>query len=169
MKTQAKGDDNRVWHHDRFHELEADPPPPTRKRPAFREKKVLVESENTDKEAIEPEKESRPDHGVVGSERREDRGRNSRNSDRPERPSSGERVQSRGEAWRRGFSSRGKYGGVNDTYRGRDGYNGRQRFRGSSNKDEKKWEHDLFDDANKSPQRKNEEDQIAKVEALLAS
>jgi hypothetical protein len=32
-----------------------------------------------------------------------------------------------------------------------------------------KWKHDLFDDANKSPTTKNEEDQIAKIERLLAS
>ncbi|KAK9116907.1 hypothetical protein Sjap_015854 [Stephania japonica] len=32
-----------------------------------------------------------------------------------------------------------------------------------------KWKHDMFDEANRSPTPKNEDDQIAKIEALLAS
>ncbi|KAL5710589.1 hypothetical protein ACHQM5_021133 [Ranunculus cassubicifolius] len=32
-----------------------------------------------------------------------------------------------------------------------------------------KWEHDLFDQANRSPSPKSTEDQTAKVEALLTS
>ncbi|MCL7040714.1 hypothetical protein MKW94_028783, partial [Papaver nudicaule] len=32
-----------------------------------------------------------------------------------------------------------------------------------------KWKHDLYDEANKSPTAKNEEEQIAKVQALLSS
>ncbi|KAF2320879.1 hypothetical protein GH714_031723 [Hevea brasiliensis] len=37
-KAQAKGGDN-VWRHDGFFKMEAEPAPPVRKRPAFREKK----------------------------------------------------------------------------------------------------------------------------------
>lgn len=32
-----------------------------------------------------------------------------------------------------------------------------------------RWKHDLFDEGNRSPTPKNEEDEIAKVEALLSS
>ncbi|CAN7074350.1 unnamed protein product [Brassica oleracea var. botrytis] len=53
----------------------------------------------------------------------------------------------------------------------RDGVNrnGRSGFLGSWTRVEKKWDHDLFEEANKSPARANEDEQVAKVEALLAS
>ncbi|KAI3903313.1 hypothetical protein MKW98_031967 [Papaver atlanticum] len=76
---------------------------------------------------------------------------------------------------RSGFPSRERerYGGSRGGYRGRDGLNERHgerneyRSRPTSFRAEK-WKHDLYDEANKSPSQKNEEDQIAKVEALLA-
>ena len=46
-KPQTKGDDNGDWHHDRFFEMEADlPPPPKKKRPAFSEKKILATTQS---------------------------------------------------------------------------------------------------------------------------
>ncbi|KAF5733205.1 hypothetical protein HS088_TW17G00745 [Tripterygium wilfordii] len=52
--------------------------------------------------------------------------------------------------------------------RGRDRYGGKQGYHSSNGRVEK-WKHDLFHEANRSPTLKNEENQIAKVEALLAS
>ncbi|GLU09050.1 hypothetical protein SLE2022_259290 [Rubroshorea leprosula] len=177
-KPEGKEDDEGNWRHDRFFETEANPPPPpppppaARKRPAFREKKTAGDSENADKASIEPEKVSRFHQPVSLSERREDRDQNPRHSDRHERPSAADRVLNRGEVQRSEFSSRerhGRGGGGDDNFRERDRFTGRQGgFRSSGTRAEK-WKHDLFDEASKSPPRKNEEDQIAKVEALLAS
>ncbi|KAF5180838.1 Dna polymerase kappa [Thalictrum thalictroides] len=46
-RIQAGGDKNNVWHHDCFHELEANALPTTRKRPAFGEKRIEQESGNS--------------------------------------------------------------------------------------------------------------------------
>lgn len=152
-KNQSQGT---VWRHDGFFEMVKNhsppqPPPPPRRRPAFTEKKMpKEETENPDKTATEPPLKPT----VLDSEKREERGgRNSYHLDRPQRP----------------FALRNReadrYGGGGN-YRGRDRFE--QRYRSGGGRVEK-WKHDLFDEANKSPTRKNEEDQIAKVEALLAS
>ncbi|KAK9286284.1 hypothetical protein L1049_014674 [Liquidambar formosana] len=166
-KSQARRDDNRVWRHDGFFEMEADPALPARKRPAFREKKNPADSENVEKAATEPVKPNRSDRPALGSERREEReGRNSRHLDRTEKPFVGDRVPpNRGEAQRAG-PSRERYGGGGGNYRGRDRFNGRQGYHSSGRVE--KWKHDLYDESTRSPPPKNEEDQIAKVEALLA-
>ncbi|XP_057963773.1 uncharacterized protein LOC131154947 isoform X2 [Malania oleifera] len=179
-KSLASSDDNRVWHHDGFFEMEADPPPPpVRKRPAFREKKIPVEAENADKALNELVKAGHANPATLGverreermgSERREERGRNHRHFDRSEKPFARDRIYpNRGEP-QAGFLSRERYGGGGggggSGYRGRERPSGRQ---GSRFGRVEKWKHDLFDEANRSPTPKNEEDQIAKVEALLAS
>ncbi|XP_052210648.1 protein decapping 5 [Diospyros lotus] len=171
-KSQGRGDENRVWRHDGFYEIEADRQPPVRKRPSFREKKV-TDSENVDKTGADPVKPSRPDRPFLGSERREDRGSHyPRYSDGPEKPSVGDREVKRGDVWRGSFQSRDRYGGGNN-YRGRDRFSGRGGggggYRPSTVRVVEKWKHDLFEEANRSPSPKNEEDQIVKVEALLAS
>ncbi|XP_038680965.1 uncharacterized protein LOC119981897 [Tripterygium wilfordii] len=74
----------------------------------------------------------------------------------------------RGEALRGGFPPRERYVGNGGNYRGRDRYGGKQGYHSSNGRVEK-WKHDLFHEANRSPTLKNEENQIAKVEALLAS
>ncbi|KAL7236452.1 hypothetical protein ACSBR1_019694 [Camellia fascicularis] len=157
--SQAKGVDNRVWHHNRFYETEADRQPPARKRPSFREKKIPADFENADKAGAEPVRPSHPDQPSLGSERREEKGsHNCRYSDKPEMSLLGNREANRGEAQRGSFPSRDRYSG-GSTYRGR---------RPSGARIEK-WKHDMFEEANRSPTAKNEDDPIAKVEALLAS
>lgn len=164
-KSQAKGDDDGAWRHDGFLKMEAELPPPVRKRPAFREKKIPVETENSNKSAVDPARPSHSDHPMSLSERREQRDRNPRHLDRSDRPAAGDR----GEAHRGGPPARERFGGSSGgSYRGRERFSGRQSYRPSGTRGEK-WKHDLFDEANKSPTAKNEEDQIAKVEALLAS
>ncbi|XVE49327.1 hypothetical protein DITRI_Ditri01bG0073900 [Diplodiscus trichospermus] len=170
-KPQSKGDGNGDWRHDRYFEVEADrppQPPSTRKRPAFSEKKIPAATQSTENTTKEPEKASHSGHHVLGGERRVDRGHNPRPSDRQDRLSTVDQVPNRREAPRGRFSSHERYGGGGGDFRGRDGFSGRQGYRSGGNRVEK-WKHDLFDEANKSPPRKNEEDQIAKVESLLAS
>ncbi|GMY38692.1 DNA polymerase kappa [Fagus crenata] len=165
-KLQAKQDDNSVWRHDRF--LEKNDPPAGKKRPAFQEKKIPVNSEHADKAEIETVKSSHVDHSVEGSERREERSRNPRPLDRPEKPTAGDRLPpKRGEAHRDGFLSRERYGGGGGNYRGRDGMNGRQGY-GAGGTRAEKWKHDMYNPED-GPPPKNEDDQIAKLEALLAS
>ncbi|MBA0743028.1 hypothetical protein Gogos_005750, partial [Gossypium gossypioides] len=171
-KPQAKGDSKDDWRHDRFFEMEADPPaqpPPTRKRPAFSEKKIPAAAQSADLTTKESEKSSHSSHHVLGSERRVDRDRHPRHLDRPDRLTAGDQVPSRREAPRGGFLSHERHGGGGGSnFRGRDRFSGRQGYRSGGPRVEK-WKHDLYDEANKSPPRKNEEDQIAKVESLLAS
>ena len=67
---------------------------------------------------------------------------------------------------RGGFRERCGSGGTN--YKERERFSGRQGYHPGGTRAEK-WKHDMFGEANRSPTTKNEEDQIAKVEALLAS
>ncbi|XWS63006.1 hypothetical protein CRYUN_Cryun06bG0059400 [Craigia yunnanensis] len=170
-KPQAKGNGNGDWHHDRFFEMEAGPllqPPPTRKRPAFSEKKIPAASQITDNTKKEPEKASHSGHHVLGSERSVDRDHNPRHLDRQDRLTGRDQVPNRREAPRGGFSLHERPRGGGGDFRGRDRFSGRQGYHSGGTHVEK-WKHDLFDEADKSPPRKNEEDQIAKVESLLAS
>ncbi|KAF5191301.1 cyclin-like protein [Thalictrum thalictroides] len=172
-RIQAGGDKNNVWHHDRFHEMEADALPPARKRPAFREKKIEQESgysaEITATDSGRPTRTERPASEIA---RREERGgRNPYDGDRVDKPFRGDRVPPhRRETQRVGFSSRERFGGGGGASMGRERFNGRYAERNQNNNIRmNKWKHDLFDETNKSPSPKNTDDQIAKVEALLAS
>ncbi|XWS68132.1 hypothetical protein CRYUN_Cryun04dG0064200 [Craigia yunnanensis] len=186
-KPQAEGDGNGDWRHDRYLKMDADPPPqppPTRKRPAFSEKKIAVATQSTDNTTKEPQKASHSGHHGLGSERRVEGDRKPRHldrqdrftagdqvpnrRDRQDRLTAGDQVPNRREAPRGGFSSHQSAGGGGRDFRGSDRFSGRQGYRSGGTRVEK-WKHDLFDEASKSPPRKNEEDQIAKVESLLSS
>lgn len=177
---QAQSDDNTVWCHDGFFELQADAPL-LRKRPAFREKKLSPELVNTAGAiATESAKPSHLNRSVMGSARREERGGYYlHGSDKAERSfkeanernaRAGDGGPRRGEIQRVGYLSRERFS-TGGGFRGRERFNGRY---GERNQDRQggfhveKWKHDLYDEANRSPTPKNEEDQIAKVEALLA-
>lgn len=132
----------------------------SRKRPAFREKKIPEESGNDTDRARRAEEVK--DTNLSG------RGQNERNwrsgNMHSERTGTGrDRVWNRDDE--RGAGSRQGYRADRDRFNG----NGRSGFHGKGTRDEKKWNHDLFEEANKSPARANEEEQVAKVEALLAS
>ncbi|KAJ0264496.1 hypothetical protein HA466_0028430 [Hirschfeldia incana] len=153
-KPQHRRDEDKsTWRHDRFHESGDDTKGPlSRKRPAFREKKIPEESRNdTDRTRTEDAKDTN-----LNGRRQNERSWRSNN----ERPATG-----RDRVWNRDDGSRQSYRSD------RDGFNrnGRGGFQGSWTKAEKKWDHDLYEEANKSPARANEEEQIAKVEALLSS
>ncbi|KAI8554612.1 hypothetical protein RHMOL_Rhmol05G0111300 [Rhododendron molle] len=169
-KSRApKGGEERVWRHDGFFEIEGDQPRTTRKRPSFREKKDAVVTEHAEKAPAEPVKPSNPDFPILGRDRRAERGGHNHHSEKPEKASVGDKEGNGGEAQRGSFPLRARYGGGNN-YGGRERFNGRQGYpppRGGARVE--KWKHDLFEEANAGPTQKNEEDQIAKVEALLAS
>ncbi|KAK6945980.1 hypothetical protein RJ641_013524 [Dillenia turbinata] len=164
--SKNQGGDNRGWCHDRYFEFEVDPAPPVRKRPAFREKKLPADPASSEKAATEPVETSQPDQPISASEREERRGHSPHQHGRSY---AGYRAPyNRGGSYKGGFSSRYRYG-VGGNNRGGDRFDGRQGHRSSGGGHVEKWKHDLFDEADQSPKAKNEEEQIAKVEALLAS
>lgn len=130
---------------------------PTKKK--FREEKLPP----AEKAVAEPVKTSQLENAPAGggSDRREERathrypGRNER-----DRAYAGNRfLPNRARPERGGFPSR-------DRFRGRDGYVRRQGYGAGGGVE--KWKHDMFDQVNRSPTSKNEEDPVAKAEALLA-
>lgn len=166
-KSKDDRESSHVWRHDGYLEMEANPKLPARKRPAFREQKIPADPERSSKAADDPVMAKPQDHAVY-SGRRNERGYNSRHSDRHERPvAGGERELNRAQSWRGNFSS-GDRSGANNRYRGRDRFPAKQGYHPTGGRVEK-WKHDLYDEANKSPPPKNEEDQISKIEALLSS
>ncbi|XP_058069856.1 uncharacterized protein LOC131218954 [Magnolia sinica] len=180
-RTQAQADNSSAWRHDGFFELESEAPP-SRKRPAFREKKIPAEPGNpAGAAATESVKQTRFDRPTFNNIKREERGGHTpHGSDKPEKPlietdeknaRTEDRAPPRGEMPRGGFPSRERFGS-GGSFRGRDRFGGRYGERNQHRQGAvrvEKWKHDLFDEANRSPTPKNEEDQIAKVEALLAT
>jgi endo-1,4-beta-xylanase len=146
-----------------------DGPTPVRKRPAFREKKIPVDSGEANPAATVTVKSSHTEY-PPRNERKEERSSNPNHLDRPEKQIADARAPNNREAWRDGFSSRVRYGGNggNSNYRGRDKFNGRQDYHPVKTQSEK-WKHDLYQEVDKDSIVKNEDDQIAKLEALLAS
>ncbi|XP_061373874.1 uncharacterized protein LOC133316167 isoform X2 [Gastrolobium bilobum] len=167
--SEAKLDDN-FQRRDGFSERKDVPPSTMRKRPAFREKKIPADSGDANPAATVSVKSSHTDHPPEKNERKEERSSNPRHLDRPEKQNADNRVPNKSEARRDGFSSRVRYGngGGNSNYRGRDNFNGRQGYNPVKTQTEK-WKHDLYQEVNKDPTPKSEDDQIAKLEALLAS
>ncbi|GER36913.1 cyclin-related family protein [Striga asiatica] len=142
-------DGNHAWKHDRYFQMEADQKPPSRsKRPAFREQKAPLNPEQTEKTA----EQKVQDNNVVESGKRD-----------VNRSSARGREFGKYETWSK--NGRDRYKGERDRFSNnrQGGYN--QAGGGRV----EKWKHDLYDEANKSPNPKNEEDQISKIEALLAS
>ncbi|WZZ61474.1 hypothetical protein YC2023_061581 [Brassica napus] len=148
QSNRRAGDDRRdqdksTWRHDRFHESDDTKGGAlSRKRPAFREKKIPEESR------IDSGR-TRTEEANLNSRRQNERNWRSNN----ERPATG-----RDRVWNRDDGSRQSY------RTDRDGFNrnGRTGLNGSWTRAEKKWDHDLYEEANKSPARANEEEQIAK-------
>ncbi|KAL2938730.1 Armadillo repeat-containing protein 8 [Bienertia sinuspersici] len=169
--SRVQGGDNHVWRHDRFSETGADTHPPTKKRRPFREEKVPVEAENVKNAVIEPSKVARPASSAAGTGRWEERSRDRRPLERNEhdRAYARERFSNRGRVDNTGFPPRDRINGLDNggRYKGRDNFGGRQGYRSSGGRVEK-WKHDLFHEANRSPTPKNEEDPVAKAEALLS-
>ncbi|XP_004511314.1 uncharacterized protein [Cicer arietinum] len=164
-KSQAKTDDNTSQRRGGFSERKVDQPPTSRKRPAFREKKIPVDSGDVNLAATMTVKSRQFEHPPEWKERNLEKSSNPYHSD--------DRAPYKDKTGRDGFPSRerrrgnGDIGGSGNS-RGRDNFNGRQGFLPSKTQSEK-WKHDLYQDVNKDPIPQNEDDQIAKLEALLAS
>ncbi|KAL5167802.1 hypothetical protein HKD37_11G030120 [Glycine soja] len=132
-KSQAKLDDNTFQRRDGFTGR-------SRKRASFREKKIVADSGDANVAAVK-------------SGQKEERNSNPQHLDRPEKHFADDKGEAR----------RGRRYGGNDSYKGRDKFNGRQGYRPEKSK------HDLYQEVNKDPIPENEDGQIAKLEALLAS
>jgi len=169
-KSQVKLDDN-LQKRDGFAERKDDLPPTMRKRRAFREKKIPVDSADANPAPIVAVKSSHTEHFMERNERKEERSSNPHHLDRPEKQITEDRALNKSEARRDGFSSRARFGGSggDSNYRGRDKLNGRQQVHRPVKSRVEKWKHDLYQEVNRDPIPKNEDDQIAKLEALLAS
>ncbi|KAI3448185.1 hypothetical protein Pfo_004850 [Paulownia fortunei] len=165
-KAKVNREDNHVWRHDGYFEMEANPKPPKRKRPSFREQKIPADPEKTNKAASDLVMPNPQGH-AVDSGRRDERGHSYRYSDKSERPFAGERELNKAQRWSGNFSSRDRPS-ASSRYGGRDRFTARQGYRPTGGRVEK-WKHDLYNEANRSPTPKNEEDQISKIEALLES
>jgi len=163
-----------TWRHDGFFQLEE--APLAKKRPPFQEMKVQ------DSAAIVTDLDSgsrKPDQPGPTSAMREERRNyhprgfgNHRPFVRPD--DRGFRrgfPDHRSEGQRNGYDSRGRFpgrGGIDrDRFSNPYGGSGNVYHQTSSDQEEK-WKHDLYDQSNRSPPPKTEEEQIAKVEALLA-
>ncbi|XP_057450336.1 uncharacterized protein LOC130741438 isoform X2 [Lotus japonicus] len=169
-KSQEKPDDTTSQRRDGVSERKVDPLPTSRKRPAFREKKIPVDSADANPAATATTKSSQVEHPPVRNERKEERSNKPHLLDRPERQLADDRAPpNKVEARKHGFSSSGRYrgNGGNDNYRGRDKFNGRQGYSPSKTRFDK-WKHDLYQEVNKDRAVQNEDDRIAKLEALLA-
>ncbi|KAJ6815971.1 uncharacterized protein M6B38_419025 [Iris pallida] len=170
---QPRADDSRVWRHDGFYQLEAEAPP-AKKRPAFREKKIESEKE-TAVAATGTERSRLHTARTTGRGGQYSSGLN--NKLERSLPRAEERSSKRGEdgSYQRREVQKGNYqprerfdgGGTwgSDRFSGRYGERTAHRPGGFQ---VDKWKHDLYEEANRSPSPKNEEEQIAKVEALLA-
>ncbi|CAD5185073.1 unnamed protein product, partial [Musa acuminata subsp. malaccensis] len=171
-RSKACEDDDE-WRHDGYFELEAEESAP-RKRPAFSEKKMPAE----DVPPTRSEFRNRHDRQTFGVSGRMEKENYFSHGDELERffhqagdkhDSWGDRYHQRNETYRAGYQSRERHGS-RDT-RGRETFAGRYGEKNTyrqSGLQVERWRHDLFDEANRSPTPKNEEEQIAKVEALLA-
>nr|ACG37008.1 somatic embryogenesis related protein [Zea mays] len=155
---QQKKDVDSTWKHDGFFQLE-EAAPLAKKRPPFQEMKIQ-ESADT---VTEPDSRSRNYQARGYGNHRpflrpDDRGFRRGFPDH------------RSDGQRNGHDIRGRFsvrGGM-DRDRFNNPYGGRSNAEQASGDQEEKWKHDLYDQTNRSPPPKTEEEQIAKVEALLA-
>ncbi|XP_021735213.1 uncharacterized protein LOC110701917 [Chenopodium quinoa] len=171
-KARAQGGINHAWRHDKFLEAESDAHPPTKKRRPFREEKLPLKSENENDAVPEPSKFDHPASSTGGTGRWDHRARDRRPLERNEHDRGYVRERSfsnRGRVENTGFPPRGRFSGADNDgkFKGRDNFGGRQGYRSSGSQVEK-WKHDMYDEANRSPTPKKEEDPVAKVEALLS-
>ncbi|EPS73786.1 hypothetical protein M569_00973, partial [Genlisea aurea] len=145
--------DDLVWRHDGYIEMEANPKPIINKRPSFREQKIQPEPENLIARI-------RADQGRKVLYHSAETVRNDHRwypSDRVERSAARERDLNRAEPW----------GGRR--YKEPERFPPRPDYRRPIGGRVEKWKHDLYNEANRSPSPKNEEEKISKIEALLAS
>ncbi|CAI9104272.1 OLC1v1002908C1 [Oldenlandia corymbosa var. corymbosa] len=169
-RARGHGEGSGTWRHDRYSEMEKDLKSLPRKR-AFKEKKDPDEPEKATTVVEDSVKLNPKENLVSENDRRYERGGNtSRHAEQFNRAFGGEKEGDRGDRWRSYSSSRDRYSNRGGNFRGRDQFTSRGRHHPASTGGRvDKWKHDLYDEANKSPSPKKDEDLVAKVEALLAS
>ncbi|GAU29509.1 hypothetical protein TSUD_115310 [Trifolium subterraneum] len=91
-KSQAKSDDNTSHKSGGFSERKVDQPPTSRKRHAFREKKIPVDSENVNLTATATVKSRQFDHPPERKEMKEEKSSNPYHLDRPEEQFANDRA-----------------------------------------------------------------------------
>ncbi|KAF8718011.1 hypothetical protein HU200_025477 [Digitaria exilis] len=167
-------DGDSTWRHDGFFQLEE--APLAKKRPPFQEMKM----QDSAATVTDLDSESRiPDQpgptSAVREERRSYHPRgfgNHRQFIRPDGQGFRRGFRDhRSEGQRNGYDSRGRFPGTGrmdrDTFTNSNGGRGNAYHQTPGDQGEK-WKHDLYDQSNSNPPPKTEEEQIAKVEALLA-
>ena len=164
-QAQQQRDVDSTWKHDGFFKLEEEAPV-AKRRPGFKE--VGMPLEGHESALTEPDAKSRkPDQpgltSGMGEERRNYHSRDDRGTWRGF-------SDYRSAGQRNGYDSRGRFAGRGG--RGRDRfdyqYGGRSNMHEAGGDETEKWKHDLYDQTDSTPAPMTEEEQIAKVEALLA-
>ncbi|XP_006649585.1 vicilin-like seed storage protein At2g18540 [Oryza brachyantha] len=178
-RYEQQNDGDSTWKHDGFFQMEEEAHPAKRRPPPFNEMGMPLEGKESATAVTEPDSGSHKHDqdgptSAVGEERRD---YHPRGFDRHGGPF----VRPDGRGMRRGFSDHRNAGQRNayDSWgrfagrgRGRErfnnSYDGRNSMHQAVGDQAEKWKHDLYDQTNRSPTPKTEEEQIAKIEALLA-
>lgn len=170
VPLQAKPDD--AWGHDKFLEMQAEGPERKRRQSPPERARQTGRRTFTEKPPIRSENREEAQKGDDDPEKRAERRYPDMNLARRER----ERYHQRGEDLERGRwmdSDRYQQRRGNGRYLGE----GNRRFDPSRRNNHNgvpavttdKWMHDRFEELNRSPSPKKEEDSIAQIEALLAA
>ncbi|KAM0851052.1 hypothetical protein ACQ4PT_052668 [Festuca glaucescens] len=170
-QAQPQNDVDSTWKHDGFFKLEEEAPV-AKRRLGFKEMGMPLEEQGS--AVTEPDARSRkPDQrGLTSGMGEERRNYHSREFVRPDdRGARGGFSDYRSAGQRNGYDSRGR------SFAGRGGggrdrfdyqYGGRNNMHEAAGEQTEKWKHDLYDQTDNTPGPMTEEEQIAKVEALLA-
>ncbi|KAL6867644.1 hypothetical protein ACP4OV_015668 [Aristida adscensionis] len=176
-QAQQQNDGGSTWKHDGFFQLEEEAPL-AKRRPPFQESKMSLEQETGPVVTAPDARSQKPDQPGSSSAVREERRNyhtrgfgNHRQFVRPDDRSFRRGFPDyRNDAQRNGYDSRGRFAGRGGMDRDRfnNPYGGRYNAQPTTGDQGEKWKHDLYDQTTRSPTPKTEEEQIAKVEALLA-
>ena len=172
-QPQQHSDVDSTWKHDGFFKLQEDAPV-AKRRPGFKEMRMPLEGQESAHAVTEPNSRSRiPDQpGWTSGMGEERRNYHSREFIRPDdRDTRRGYSDYRSVGQRNGYDPRGRFAGRGG--RGRDRFDCQYGGRSNMHEDAgdhqtEKWKHDLYDETNSTPAPMTEEEQIAKVEALLA-
>ncbi|KAF7050168.1 hypothetical protein CFC21_058565, partial [Triticum aestivum] len=172
-QPQQHSDVDSTWKHDGFFKLQEDAPV-AKRRSGFKEMRMPLEGQESAPAVTEPNSRSRiPDQpGWTSGMGEERRNYHSREFIRPDdRDTRRGFSDYRSAGQRNGYDPRGRFAGRGG--RGRDRFDCQYGGRSNMHEDAgdhqtEKWKHDLYDETNSTPAPMTEEEQIAKVEALLA-
>uniref|UniRef100_A0A0E0CWU0 Btz domain-containing protein n=1 Tax=Oryza meridionalis TaxID=40149 RepID=A0A0E0CWU0_9ORYZ len=178
VQDEQQNDGESTWKHDGFFQLEEEAHP-AKRRPPFNEMGMPLEGKESVTAVTEPDSRSHKHDqagptSAIGEERRNYHPRGFDRHGGPFGRPDGRGMRRgfsdhRNAGQRNGYDSWGRFAGRG---RGRDRFNnpydGRNSMHQAAGDQAEKWKHDLYDQTNRSPTPKTEEEQIAKIEALLA-